>query len=1114
MVIGARQYAQELPDIIPPSPEAASLGKFTEVPVSLYTGLANVSIPITSFEVGGKSFPVSLNYHARGVKVSEIASRVGIGWALNAGGAISRQTRHVADDGPLGYLDSGNSLITKLASGDWFTSQTARDSFLGQDQGTQGDTDRSPDVYSLQASAISAKFIMDYKAPHNPILQKYDDLEVSYSLDVDGRIESFIAIDAQGFTYYFGRSKDGSRTAQNWDQTLGSYNFPMGSSYGVTSPNSFFKTYNTWHLMDIESPHGEIVSFFYENPGVALDGVENSEYFSRSYDKLENGSPVNYSSKIWSHQYQLRRIEHSGGQIVFEKFHADDREDFAGSYALDKISIYDQNLNFVKSFQLNQSYQAAVSDNNQNNELANLEFNAESSKRLFLDSVVEQGKNGVSKPPYILSYYKKEMLPHRFSNSQDYWGYYNGANNGQFLTFSDYGEIGINRRVDVDKSMAGILEQITYPTGGSTKFSYEHNKGALRPEHESISIPEINPINTSENHTAFLGHLMYVDSTNYNGTVYSKTFTIDNFVNGSFSYSVWFQNDTGCSETVLTGDCRFLVTLEGNGNTHILYKGNHIIPNISSGSYKLEVKHVQAEHDPINNTDDHFTAGVSWEEVVNETQKYASGKRIKKINFYDSDGSLASFKEYKYGIGSILGISSFRTLQNIQNGPFASLAPLGAVPGSPLSTYQGNSIGYSSVTEYQGNSDINIGKTVYSYTILEDTGDYTNWPYHPPTDNEWLRGLPLSVQNYRKESGGSYTLVKKTDYKYLYSNQPGVTPDSPAGPDAFTPTSKRLDIHQNMTFGTQSNDGLPYEKSNTLFRLPLIHLYYPLEDLAANGTNAELDYKVYYFTGGTMHQFSTKETFYYNNGNVTNYSENTYDYASHNQVASTLSQSSDDKAMITTYTYPQSMSSTPGSVIDNLQNQNRHVPQEVRTYKDEDEDGVADTNEALRYLKTTYAWIDGILEPSHIQASKALDENSLEDIILYHSYNALGKPLEVSKANGPRISYIWGYDQQYPIAKIENASYVHIAAALGISVAALKNYDESNLSQINGLRNSLSTAMVSTFTYEPMVGVTEMTDPKGYTMTYLYDDLNRLKEVRNHNNKLVSENMYHYKNQQ
>lgn len=40
-----------------------------------------------------------------------------------------------------------------------------------------------------------------------------------------------------------------------------------------------------------------------------------------------------------------------------------------------------------------------------------------------------------------------------------------------------------------------------------------------------------------------------------------------------------------------------------------------------------------------------------------------------------------------------------------------------------------------------------------------------------------------------------------------------------------------------------------------------------------------------------------------------------------------------------------------------------------------------------------------------------------------------------------------------------------------------------------------------------------MMDPKGYEMTYIYDNLSRLIEVRDASGKLVSENEYHYKNQ-
>ena len=86
-------HAQDLPKIFLPSLEAIFLGDFTEIPVSHYTGVPNISIPIHAINQKGISIPISLKYHSRGVQVSKIASRVGIGWALSYGGIISRQDK-------------------------------------------------------------------------------------------------------------------------------------------------------------------------------------------------------------------------------------------------------------------------------------------------------------------------------------------------------------------------------------------------------------------------------------------------------------------------------------------------------------------------------------------------------------------------------------------------------------------------------------------------------------------------------------------------------------------------------------------------------------------------------------------------------------------------------------------------------------------------------------------------------------------------------------------------------------------------------------------------------------------------------------------------------------
>ncbi|MEM1322248.1 MAG: RHS repeat-associated core domain-containing protein [Bacteroidota bacterium] len=87
-----------LKGLIPAAPTAQELGKYGEVPVNLYNGLTQVSIPLMELDALHLSMPVSLSYHASGLKVDQLASWVGMGWSLNAGGVITREIRDQPDD--------------------------------------------------------------------------------------------------------------------------------------------------------------------------------------------------------------------------------------------------------------------------------------------------------------------------------------------------------------------------------------------------------------------------------------------------------------------------------------------------------------------------------------------------------------------------------------------------------------------------------------------------------------------------------------------------------------------------------------------------------------------------------------------------------------------------------------------------------------------------------------------------------------------------------------------------------------------------------------------------------------------------------------------------------
>ena len=80
------------------TPEVASLGTYGIIPVGMFTGTPNISVPLFDINVGGYTMPISASYHLANVRPFPTPGILGLGWNLDAGGHITRTVRGFPDE--------------------------------------------------------------------------------------------------------------------------------------------------------------------------------------------------------------------------------------------------------------------------------------------------------------------------------------------------------------------------------------------------------------------------------------------------------------------------------------------------------------------------------------------------------------------------------------------------------------------------------------------------------------------------------------------------------------------------------------------------------------------------------------------------------------------------------------------------------------------------------------------------------------------------------------------------------------------------------------------------------------------------------------------------------
>lgn len=275
-----------------------------------------------------------------------------------------------------------------------------------------------------------------------------------------------------------------------------------------------------------------------------------------------------------------------------------------------------------------------------------------------------------------------------------------------------------------------------------------------------------------------------------------------------------------------------------------------------------------------------------------------------------------------------------------------------------------------------------------------------------------------------------------------------------------------------------------------------------------------------------------------------------YQYNSNNLIKSTLTTNSNNKTIEQTTKYPNDFDfnyywGTSHPLTNMVYRNMLNYPVEQKTfvdgkltqyqfnaYSDDRENYRAYTNDADRYkwiqpfhtytLKTNLPINDfnGVTSGDGNTAYTIDPRLSNEATYTYYTDGNIKEIID-SKTGNTTV-YLWSYNKQYPVAKIENATYAMLCGPLSTVWNNLQNASNPTRDEIESVRMAhtyYSGAMmqITTYTYKPFVGMTSSTDPRGITTYYDYDEFNRLKQtyiIENGEKKILQKYDYHYATQQ
>ena len=1160
----------KMAEILPPPPNEASFGKYGGIDVNLSSGAVAKSINLLSFSDKGLSVPVSLSYVSNGIKVNEYASRVGLGWSFQAGGSISRVIYGLDDLVYDRVFPTVNYLPTE-------NNDPGLTNYMIRSLENQWDT--QPDMFSFNFNGFSGRFVFD--SDGNIIPVPASNFKIIYNPkgagNPSGYIWNFKIITSDGVKYYFGGT---NATEQTRKEGFGSPNFTNFSLYAD----------NVWHLNRIEHPSGYAITFSYEYfEQIYRLGISESKYH---VDPLSeelfyvwgtdwNCNPVLYSFYGWVPEdnitlensrtkgYLLKEILGSDGSKIQINYSTSGYPDKLVS----SIVQYNQSNSRIKKFDFVYDLTTPTTFTN------NYSWNGYIP---FLSVIKEYGAVDVQNKDYTFNYYNKYELPPRLSFAQDHWGYFNAKYNMTMIPLPEvslrgwFPDATADREPDANYSKNGLLSSIEYPTGGKDSIEYEGNNIS-----EQKDINPYTDINQTVIGTTFNSYL------SSSGVSFSIGYSHQNTVYVTCSY---IGNDE--YDPIHDGG---KVTIVDNSNSSIV-RSYLVKPNanvytwyfqLDPGSYTLYA-HSSGEDIRTDVLLKYITASSANIQDVNTT---VGGLRVKRLLTFDGVSLSPILKRIYYGeINNPTKSSAknlpkpryFRYFEQRMGGAYITSNLCGAcslLEGvnykyykhhmamysnsiNSMFIYNGGPVNYTNVTESFGGDNFENGAISHKYQIVPDLnaqlirGDSIMGA--PVTNTSFQSGRELEQVVYKKSGSSSYIPISKKEY--FYTNEA---------------SRKRVDI---VGWVINQKHGISCygEDASGYINHPFPYLH------------ESFDVQKYYVQSFWSYPNEVKETVYDQNGQpgLITISNSFYDNEQHMQL--TRSETNDSKGLLMqqTINYPNDFVQA-GNVYDSMVTRNMIAFPIEQIQKR--------NGNVMSTIKTNFdnSWYSDkhLIVPINIEAKKG--NNSSESRFRYFNYDTYGNPLELSKENDGKSTFIWDYKSIYPIAEVRNATQSDIAytsfeadglgnwtftglkftdgsaptgkkvyqlstgniskTGLSSSTTYIVSYWTKNTSAfsitgtisgypiqgrtLNGwhyfehritgqtqitisgtglideLRLYPDKALMTTMTYEPLIGATSQCDVNNKIAYYEYDELNRLILVRDLDKNILKKYCYNLNGQ-